>query len=189
MRLGPARTPQPWACIPPPQRLPGYSHVQPLPPAVCRIAEDGRPGFARERSIMWYTSSYLAGVMWLSLRLSPLYPASLTPLDPALCSATIAVYLYGFASPVRTVLVIQHVDSAALVLPHPLPWCCHGPLPWPPETDPPQPQPLSRPLAGPLPSLSLSLSPGPWLGPSPASAQAPGWAAPSRGAAEPLSAQ
>ena len=134
--------------------------MQPLPPAVCRIAEDGRPGFARERSIMWYTSSYLAGVMWLSLRLSPLYPASLTPLDPALCSATIAVYLYGFASPVRTVLVIQHVDSAALVLPHPLPWCCHGPLPWPPETDPPQPQPLSRPLAGPLPSLS----PGPWLG-------------------------
>eukprot|EP00964_Phaeocystis_antarctica_P154995 scaffold123950_cov63-Phaeocystis_antarctica.AAC.1 len=37
---------------------------------------------------MWYTSSYLAGVMWLSLRLSPLYPASLTPLDPALCAAT-----------------------------------------------------------------------------------------------------
>ena len=35
-----------------------------------------------------YTSSYLAGVMWLSLRLSPLYPASLTPLDPALCAAT-----------------------------------------------------------------------------------------------------
>ena len=115
--------------------------MQPLPPAVCRIAEDGRPGFARERSIMWYTSSYLAGVMWLSLRLSPLYPASLTPLDPALCSATIAVYLYGFASPVRTVLVIQHVDSAALVLPHPLPW---------------------RIRRSTLPSLSLS--PGPWLG-------------------------
>jgi len=73
--------------------------------ATGKIAEDGRPGFARERSIMWYTSSYLAGVMWLSLRLSPLYPASLTPLDPALCAATIAVYVYGFASPVRTVLV------------------------------------------------------------------------------------
>ena len=155
--------------------------MQPLPPAVCRIAEDGRPGFARERSIMWYTSSYLAGVMWLSLRLSPLYPASLTPLDPALCSATIAVYLYGFASPVRTVLVIQHVDSAALVLPRPLPWCCHTYCPGAATALCPG---LRRPT---LPNLSPS--PGPWLGPSPASAQAPGWAAPSRGAAEPLSAQ
>ena len=112
--LAPAGTPEHTR-----QRLPGYSHVLCAP--VCRIAEDGRPGFARERSIMWYTSSYLAGVMWLSLRLSPLYPASLTSLDPALCSATIAVYLYGFASPVHTVLVIPRVDSDALVLPHPLP--------------------------------------------------------------------
>ena len=73
--------------------------------ATGRIAEDRRPGFARERTILWYTSSYLAGVMWLSLRLSPLYPAALTPLDPALCAATIAVYVYGFVSPLRTVLV------------------------------------------------------------------------------------
>ena len=123
---------------------------------------------------MWYTSSYLAGVMWLSLRLSPLYPASLTPLDPALCSATIAVYLYGFASPVRTVLVIQHVDSAALVLPHPLPWCCHTHCPGAATALCPG---LRRPT---LPNLSPS--PGPWLGPSPASLslslQAPGWAPP-----------
>ena len=73
--------------------------------ATGRIAEDRRPGFARERTILWYTSSYLAGVMWLSLRLSPLYPAALTPLDPALCAATIAVYVFGFVSPLRTVLV------------------------------------------------------------------------------------
>ena len=123
--LAPARTPQPRASIPPPQRLPTWLLTRPAP-AVCRIAEDGRPGFARERSIMWYTSSYLAGVMWLSLRLSPLYPASLTPLDPALCSATIAVYLYGFASPVRTVLVTQHVDSAALLLPRPFALASEG---------------------------------------------------------------
>ena len=73
--------------------------------ATGRIAEDRRPGFARERTILWYTSSYLAGVMWLSLRLSPLYPAALTPLDPALCAATIAVCVFGFVSPLRTVLV------------------------------------------------------------------------------------
>ena len=70
------------------------------------IEEDNRPGFARERTIMWYTSTYLAGVMWLSVRLSPLYPTEqLAPLDPALCAATIAVYAYGLYAPVRTVLV------------------------------------------------------------------------------------
>ena len=50
--------------------------------ATGRIAEDRRPGFARERTILWYTSSYLAGVMWLSLRFSPLYPAALTRSTP-----------------------------------------------------------------------------------------------------------
>ena len=65
--------------------------------------DDDRPGFAHERAIMLYTTSYLAGVMWLSLRLSPLYPAALTPLDPALCAATIAVYVFGFVSPLLQV--------------------------------------------------------------------------------------
>ena len=69
-----------------------------------KIKEDNRPGFARERTILLYTSGYLAGVMWLTLRLSPLCPASLVPLDPALCVISIAIYLYGMVSPVRTVL-------------------------------------------------------------------------------------
>lgn len=69
-----------------------------------KIKEDNRPGFARERTILLYTSCYLAGVMWLTLRLSPLCPASLVPLDVPLCVASIAVYLYGMVGPVRTVL-------------------------------------------------------------------------------------
>ena len=69
-----------------------------------KIKEDNRPGFARERTILLYTSCYLAAVMWLTLRLSPLCPASLVPLDPALCVASIAVYIYGMVTPVRTVL-------------------------------------------------------------------------------------
>ena len=53
---------------------------------------------------MLYTAGYLTGVMWLSLRLSPLYPqAVLAPLDPVLCLSTIAVYLYGFISPLMTI--------------------------------------------------------------------------------------
>ena len=49
------------------------------------IADDDRPGFAHERSIMLYTTSYLGAVMWLSLRFSSLYPAALLgPLDALL---------------------------------------------------------------------------------------------------------
>ena len=52
---------------------------------------------------MLYTAGYLTGVMWLSLRLSTLYPeAALAPLDPALCCSTIAIYLFGLISPLMT---------------------------------------------------------------------------------------
>lgn len=69
-----------------------------------RVADDRRPGFAHERNIQLYCSSYLAGVMWLSLRFSPLYPTGLlAPLDPALCAASITCYGYGLAGPVHTV--------------------------------------------------------------------------------------
>ena len=74
------------------------------------IPDDTRPGFAHERSIMLYTSSYLAGVMWLCLRFSPLYPVSdpgVVSLDPVLCLVTIAVYIYGFVSPVYTSIVLN----------------------------------------------------------------------------------
>jgi len=70
--------------------------------ATGRIPDDTRPGFAHERSIMLYTSSYLAGVMWLSLRFSALYPPSLALLDPPLCLALIVSLLYGFAQPIYT---------------------------------------------------------------------------------------
>lgn len=74
------------------------------------IPDDTRPGFAHERAIMLYTSSYLAGVMWLCLRFSPLYPASdptIVALDPALCLASIAVYIYGMVSPIFTSLALD----------------------------------------------------------------------------------
>jgi len=70
-----------------------------------RVPDDDRPGFAHERAIMTYTSTYLAGVMWLCLRFSSLYPPSLVGLDPALGVASIASYVYGFYMPVRTTLV------------------------------------------------------------------------------------
>ena len=59
---------------------------------------------------MLYTSSYLAGVMWLCLRFSPLYPAadpSIVALDPVLCIVTIAVYIYGLVSPLYTSLALH----------------------------------------------------------------------------------
>lgn len=74
--------------------------------ATGRIADDDRPGFAHERAIMRYTSSYLAGALWLSLRFSPLYPPLLTSLDPALCLLSIAVFIYGLAAPVYTALAL-----------------------------------------------------------------------------------
>lgn len=70
-----------------------------------RVVDDDRPGFAHERAIMFYTTSYLAGVMWLSLRFSPLYPPALTPLDALPLLATMAVYIYGLVSPISTMLV------------------------------------------------------------------------------------
>ena len=73
--------------------------------ATGRVPDDDRPGFAHERSIMTYTSTYLCGVMWLCLRFSSWYPAALTSLDPALCVATIACYVYGLYMPVRTTIV------------------------------------------------------------------------------------
>lgn len=69
--------------------------------------DDDRPGFAHERAIMLYTTSYLAGVMWLSLRFSPLYPASLMPLDNPLCILSILVYLYGLVSPLATLTFLR----------------------------------------------------------------------------------
>ena len=72
------------------------------------VEDDDRPGFAHERAIMAYTTSYLASVMWLSLRFSPLYPTALaadTTLDGALCVLSICCYVYGLASPCRTPLV------------------------------------------------------------------------------------
>jgi len=76
-----------------------------------RIPDDTRPGFAHERAIMLYTTSYLAGVMWLSLRFSVLYPAAIaySPLDPALCLAGIATYIYGLVSPIATLAL--HRDA------------------------------------------------------------------------------
>ena len=121
--------------------------------ATGRIAEDRRPGFARERTILWYTSSYLAGVMWLSLRLSPLYPAALTPLDPALCAATIGVYVYGFVSPLRTVLVhweeltpteqlrMKGMVASGAVGPNPKPNPNPNPKPEPKPNPNPKPKP------------------------------------------------
>ena len=73
-----------------------------------RVSDDDRPGFAHERAIMRYTSSYLAGALWLSLRFSPLYPAAaLAPLDPLLCLASIALYVYGLAAPLLTALLLR----------------------------------------------------------------------------------
>ena len=69
------------------------------------IEDDDRPGFAHERSIMLYTTSYLGAVMWLSLRFSSLYPSLLLPLDSVLCILSIAVYVYGLVSPIKTLLV------------------------------------------------------------------------------------
>ena len=77
--------------------------------ALGRVEDDDRPGFAHERSIMFYTTSYLAGVMWLSLRFSVLYPAALAPLDPLLCVASMAVYVYGLVSPIDT--LARHRDA------------------------------------------------------------------------------
>ena len=74
--------------------------------ATGNIPDDDRPGFAHERAIMSYTSSYLAGVMWLCLRFSQVYPHELTALDPAFCLVTIAVYTYGLVSPVWTSLFL-----------------------------------------------------------------------------------
>eukprot|EP00316_Scyphosphaera_apsteinii_P024223 CAMPEP_0119318666 /NCGR_PEP_ID=MMETSP1333-20130426/47099_1 /TAXON_ID=418940 /ORGANISM="Scyphosphaera apsteinii, Strain RCC1455" /LENGTH=321 /DNA_ID=CAMNT_0007324897 /DNA_START=8 /DNA_END=973 /DNA_ORIENTATION=+ len=69
--------------------------------------DDDRPGFAHERAIMLYTTSFLAGVMWLSLRFSPLYPASLVPLDNPLCILSILMYLYGLVSPAATLAFLR----------------------------------------------------------------------------------
>ena len=70
------------------------------------IPDDERPGFAHERSIISYTTSYLAGALWLSLRFSPLYPVELTPLDPPICVASVLCYTYGLAAPVYTALAL-----------------------------------------------------------------------------------
>jgi len=71
------------------------------------IEDDDRPGFAHERAIMLYTTSYLAGVMWLSLRFSPLYPEALSLLDNPLCILSILMYLYGLVSPVATLVLLR----------------------------------------------------------------------------------
>ncbi|EOD06748.1 hypothetical protein EMIHUDRAFT_218791 [Emiliania huxleyi CCMP1516] len=78
--------------------------------------DDDRPGFAHERAIMLYTTSYLAGVMWLSLRFSPLYPASLVPLDNLLCAVSILVYLYGLVSPAATLVCLREQLTPTEVL-------------------------------------------------------------------------
>lgn len=78
--------------------------------------DDDRPGFAHERAIMLYTASYLAGVMWLSLRFSPLYPASLVPLDNLLCAVSILVYLYGLVSPAATLVYLREQLTPTEVL-------------------------------------------------------------------------
>jgi hypothetical protein len=78
--------------------------------------DDDRPGFAHERAIMLYTTSYLAGVMWLSLRFSPLYPAALVPLDNPLCILSILVYLYGLISPVATLAFLREQLTPTEVL-------------------------------------------------------------------------
>ena len=75
--------------------------------ALGQIADDDRPGFAHERAIMLYTTSYLAGVMWLSLRFSPLYPPALTPLDSLPLLASMACYVYGLVSPIYTMLFLH----------------------------------------------------------------------------------
>ena len=72
-----------------------------------RIADDDRPGFAHERAIMLYTTSYLGGVMWLSLRFSSLYPAALTPFDALPLLGSIACYVYGLVAPVATMLFLR----------------------------------------------------------------------------------
>jgi hypothetical protein len=66
------------------------------------VADDERPGFAHERSIILYTTAYLAAVVWLSCRFSPLYPAGLAGLDAPLCVASACVYVYGLLSPLAT---------------------------------------------------------------------------------------
>ena len=74
-----------------------------------RVENDSRPGFAHERAIMLYTTSYLAGVMFLSLRFSPLYPAALTALDPLPLISSMSMYVYGLVSPIYT--IIAHRDA------------------------------------------------------------------------------
>lgn len=85
----------------------GVPHLQRPDHCAGITADDDRPGFAHERAIMLYTTSYLAGVMWLSLRFSPLYPASLVPLDNLLCAVSILSYLYGLVSPAATLVCLR----------------------------------------------------------------------------------
>ena len=74
--------------------------------ATGRVADDDRPGFARERSIMLYTESYLPATLWLMLRFSSIYPIELTPFDPLLCTLSICIYAYGLAAPTYTALFL-----------------------------------------------------------------------------------
>jgi hypothetical protein len=74
--------------------------------ATGRVPDDDRPGFAHERAILLYTSSYLPSTLWLSLRFSPLYPVALAPFDPVLCIASISVYAYGLAAPLYTAVAL-----------------------------------------------------------------------------------
>lgn len=80
------------------------------------VADDERPGFAHERSIILYTTAYLAAVVWLSCRFSPLYPAGLAGLDAPLCVASACVYVYGLLSPLATLTLLHEQLTPTEVL-------------------------------------------------------------------------